>query len=313
MSDSEGEPQGSDLERAIDEVYQAPLETFVAARTALAASLRTQKRTADAARVKALVKPTATAWAVNQAWFRDRAAFDALLDSAARERDAHKAFAETRATDVRAAAAERERAAAVVVEAALRALGRTPSADARFRIAGTIDALASSGVPADQTLGRLTRDLQATGLGALGGWAAAAAAADAGQAPAPRPTVVVRNPEPAPPTRAERQARERAERLAQAEARLATATEAAGRAAVVHADATEALDRARQESDAAAQAIIDAEQRLEAARAAAADRRRTLADATRQASEAELQRARATRELTRAEADVKESKDGARG
>ena len=49
----------SSLESKIDGLYQGPLESFVAARTALAKTLTGD----EARRVKQLHKPTATAWA----------------------------------------------------------------------------------------------------------------------------------------------------------------------------------------------------------------------------------------------------------
>ena len=59
----------ADLESAIDDLYQLPLEAFVAERNALATAVRKAGDRAAADRVKALAKPSATAWAVNQAWW----------------------------------------------------------------------------------------------------------------------------------------------------------------------------------------------------------------------------------------------------
>lgn len=69
----------SDLERQIDELYQRPLSAFTSARQALAKSLSGAGAKADAARVKALVKPTVVPWAVNQVYWRARSIWDRLI------------------------------------------------------------------------------------------------------------------------------------------------------------------------------------------------------------------------------------------
>ena len=65
-----------------------------------------------------------------------------------------------------------------VTEAALQALGghKAVAPDVQYRIAGTVEALASSGVPEGEAPGRLTRDLQSSGLDALTALAEAAGA-----------------------------------------------------------------------------------------------------------------------------------------
>src|SRR5215468_1498647 len=55
----------SDLTAAILEVYQAPLDEFIARRDALAKELRAEKRRDDAALVKALRKPSRIAWSLD--------------------------------------------------------------------------------------------------------------------------------------------------------------------------------------------------------------------------------------------------------
>jgi hypothetical protein len=148
-----------------------------------------------------------TAWAVNQAWWRDQPRFQAMLDAGDALREAHIARLRGQSADVRAAAEARQRAVNAVVDRAVDALGGpdevTP--DARHRIAGTIEALASSGVPQDATVGWFSKDLQASGLEALSALTGIAPAPPT-KAPAPRPVVVSRTPEPTKPTT--REARE---------------------------------------------------------------------------------------------------------
>jgi len=287
-----------DLESAIDDLYRGALDTFTTARNDLAATLRKAGRRAEADRVKALTRPTASAWAVNQVWWRVAPVFHAFLDAGAAERAAHRAFASGRVADVRSAASQRERAVAAAVDAAAGALGRGGSADARFRIAGTIEALASGGVPAGLVPGRFTRDLQSTGLEALGGSGAAASSAPN---PSPRPSLV-RAPSAVPSqasTNADtkRAARRRAERMAEAEARLASVDAALQLASRDVRSTTTALEEAQAAHAAVVAHTEDLERQLAGARDAVATARRALGEATKAASEAELRHARTAREM----------------
>ncbi len=70
---------GDDLEAQLDALYAAPLADFVEARNALSKNLGAAGRKDDAARVKALAKPSAAAWAVNQIAFSSPRLLDALI------------------------------------------------------------------------------------------------------------------------------------------------------------------------------------------------------------------------------------------
>jgi len=166
-----------EIESAIDALYQGPLEAFTADRNALAAELRKGGDRAAADRVKALAKPSVTAWAVNQVWWTNRPAFEAMLEAGARLKNAHLTWSGGGQTDVRAAAEERRQAVRAVVDAAVAALGdpKTVAPETHYRISGTVEALASGAV-SDAAPGRLSKDLQASGLEGLGALAAAAAA-----------------------------------------------------------------------------------------------------------------------------------------
>ena len=172
---------GAATEKAIDALYQGPLDAFTANRNALAAELRKAGDRAAADLVKALPKPSVTAWAVNQVWWTDRETFQAMLEAGGRLKDAHLAWSSGGSTDVRAAAEDRRQAVRAVVDAALAALGdpKTVAPDLQYRISGTVEALASGGATDDARPGRLSRDLQSSGLEGLGALAAAAAAAPA--------------------------------------------------------------------------------------------------------------------------------------
>ena len=70
-----------DLEAAIDRLYQLPVAAFTEARNTLAAARRAAGDTDGASRVKALVKPSVVAWAVNQVFWSERAAFDRVVEA----------------------------------------------------------------------------------------------------------------------------------------------------------------------------------------------------------------------------------------
>src|SRR5689334_9858964 len=57
--------ESSELETAIVAVYRGPLDEFVSRRDALVKQLRAAKRREDADRVKALRKPSRTAWVLD--------------------------------------------------------------------------------------------------------------------------------------------------------------------------------------------------------------------------------------------------------
>jgi hypothetical protein len=54
------------LDDDVDELFKVPLAEFTGNRNALAARLKKESRAEDAERVKALSKPSVSAWAVNQ-------------------------------------------------------------------------------------------------------------------------------------------------------------------------------------------------------------------------------------------------------
>jgi hypothetical protein len=71
----------NELETALVTVYRGPLEEFVARRDALAKQLRAAKRRDDADRVKALRKPSRTAWVLDTIVHEDPAAIEQLVEA----------------------------------------------------------------------------------------------------------------------------------------------------------------------------------------------------------------------------------------
>jgi len=154
----------SALDAKIDDLYREPLNNFTSARNALAKSLSGD----DAKRVRALAKPTLVPWAVNQVYWRARAAYDRLMKSGERLRKAQIAALEGRSADVREASEAHRHAIAEAVAEAERlaaSAGSKPGADA---LARTFEALSlATGRP--ESPGRFTEAMQPAGFEALVG------------------------------------------------------------------------------------------------------------------------------------------------
>jgi hypothetical protein len=174
--------------QAGDELFGLPPEEFVAARDELARRLRREGDAEAAKQVKALRRPSLSAWAVNRlARERGRALGD-LLAAGERLRAAHQAaLAGEGAAELRSAAKAEREAVAGLVETALELLREAghPATDAtRARVAATLHAAAASPEAADLVRnGRLTTDLDPSGFGTAADAAFdAAAVAAAGRA-----------------------------------------------------------------------------------------------------------------------------------
>jgi hypothetical protein len=160
------------LENEINRLYGLPLDEFTAARDRLSRERRKAGERAEAARVKELRKPTASAWAVNQVSRRERGRMRKLLEAGARLRQAQaELLGGGTATAVQQAAdAERALVTELVAKASdvLVSAGHSPSAALLQRISQTLHAAA--GDDEGRALiesGRLTTDLSPAGLGPL--------------------------------------------------------------------------------------------------------------------------------------------------
>src|ERR1041385_5264080 len=76
------------LDDDIDALFQLPQTEFIGARKALAARLKKNGFVSEAEDVKALAKPSISAWTVNQLYWRHREAFDELIATGQRFRKA---------------------------------------------------------------------------------------------------------------------------------------------------------------------------------------------------------------------------------
>lgn len=276
-----------------DALFALPRAEFTAARNALAARLKKEGQTAEAQRVKALTRPSATAWAVNQLFWRHRRDFDRLLTINEKVRQAQL----ERSDDLRSLLAERRKtisALASIAATLMTEAGHAASVDARHRVTTTLESLTSlDRASIELQAGRLTSDLEPLGFESL--------AALLGGTPLPQGKLLdfrqgakkkqdgkekqdtkekqqAREKENAA---AERAARARAEALKLAETALTNARREAARAESAAAKADEqrkALEREKQEIEARHAAA------LQASRAAADEVRKTaraVADAER--------------------------------
>jgi hypothetical protein len=158
-------------DREVDRLFGLAPEAFVAARDKLARQHRRDGDQDAAARVKALRRPSLSAWAVNQLARGRRPELERLLDAGERLRGAHRADPAGSAVDeLRAAAlAEREAVNGLVAAALdlLREAGHRTDDATRDRVASTLHAAAADPAAADLVRGgRLTRDLDAPDFGA---------------------------------------------------------------------------------------------------------------------------------------------------
>ncbi len=154
------------MDDEFEKLYRAPLSEFVFLRNALAAALKKAGDADGAKRVKALVKPNASAWAVNQLYWKEPLSFDALIAAGDRYRDV---FSEEGVRED----AERERLEAVrdatgIARAILERSAKSASNVVMRRVETTLDALASYGSANPEPMdGRLTRDLEPPGFAAF--------------------------------------------------------------------------------------------------------------------------------------------------
>ena len=164
---------GPDLlaEDAIAALFRLPLESFTQARNALAASLKKQGLAQASARAKALPKPPASAWAVNQIHWQRKAVMDRLIAAGDHFRQAQTERLSGGGPDLRATFDKRRDALAAAVSTAagiLTASGHPPTPDLLRRVTTTLEAVATFGTTLfAPPRGRLIADLAPQGFEAL--------------------------------------------------------------------------------------------------------------------------------------------------
>jgi hypothetical protein len=274
----------------LDVLFTLPLGEFTAARNALASRLKKEGRLVEAARVKEMIKPPATAWAVNQLHWRHRKELDRLLAVSEKARKAQAA----RRSDLRSLLDQRRRMISDLANQASEILsesGHATSVEARQKIVTTLESLAAwAQTNPDVQAGRLTADLEPLGFDGLAALLGGAAFSPAKVLPfrnaertgAPRPRVKDAEEKAAARTRA-KDALKAAEKKVAAARRDVQRADAAKARAAAHAEALEderreldvrcrkaelAARSARDEALKSARALEDAERAVAAAREA---------------------------------------------
>jgi signal transduction histidine kinase len=152
-----------------DALFALPLDEFTNARNALAKRLAAKGNDEQAAEVKALRKPSVTAWAVNQLAHTHTREVKRLVEATDRVRDASSAG------ELRVATDERTKILAQLVDEASEILdeaGRAASRAQLDKITQTLQtASASEELRDDLTAGRIRADLESSGFGEISAFA----------------------------------------------------------------------------------------------------------------------------------------------
>ena len=298
-----------ELESEIDKLYGVPLDEFIHDRDELAKRLRREGEREAAERIKKLRKPSAGAWALNQAIRRRRKETEVLLAAGERLREAHESLMSGGDPAALRDAMQEERglasALADCAEAIASETGKSGPA-LRERVRSTLHAATVDEEARDELAkGRFIREREAVGLGpfgaaapvapargrtkdragAGGGGRGRAAAGDGGRSAGATKggRTAARAKEPSAAERQKAAERERRERLAEAERVLGEARAALEEAEAAHSHAADELQAARE-------AVGAAEDTEREARAVARERRRAVGKLER-----ELERLRAKR------------------
>jgi len=167
---TETETKGQ-LENDVDALYKLSLAEFTAARNTLAAQLKKAGRGNEADFVKSLVKPSVTAWAVNQLYWKHREVFDRLIATGERFRQAQTSGLARKVADMRGALDARREVLAQVSDLAtslLRDAGHSPTPDTMLRVTTTLEAISVyASNPDGPTPGRLSHDVDPPGFESL--------------------------------------------------------------------------------------------------------------------------------------------------
>jgi hypothetical protein len=301
-------------ETEIDALFQLSPPEFVTARNALAAQLKKAGRDEAASVVKSLSKPSISAWTVNQLYWKHRAAFEKLLATGERFRQAQASRLAGRNTDIHRLLNERREELSAMARLAVailqRASGASPPGVMR-RITASLEALSAYGtLEGAPRAGRLVVDVDPPGFDALA--ALIPRVGDGTRAPVPSKVLAFQKEAKAPARGRKRsagdaEAREK-ERQAQLSAARAAKREAshtlvAARRAAVHAEAglKKAATRAKETED----AMVAMEARLQKVASKAHETRQRARRAAVEAEsaaqaveEAERTLDKATRELS---------------
>jgi hypothetical protein len=318
------------LQEELERLYALPPNAFTEARNELAARLRREGRRDAAAEVKALPRPTASAWATSRLMRLEPARFQALLAAGGQARQAQRQVLGGRAASNAAAAARLHdalhRARTLIEELRRRGLellgasGSPATAGTADRLGADLQALAfTAGAESAIARGWLDHDLEPPGFEVLAGLQAAAGGAaqraTSGEEPTgkgiarepvrrPEPRLLPGKEEPPPRHAAARgaargrlQAGGERQEQARRERDRAFLQQARERQRSRLAEAEAAVQQAAAESERLAAAAAAAERAAVAAESEAAEARQRAGEARREAERAGRDAERARRLL----------------
>jgi len=176
------------FEDEVDALYKLPLAEFTAARNALAKRLKQSGRGNEADFVKALAKPSGSAWAVNLLYWNHRDAFDKLIATGERFREAQSSRLSRKVADMRVALDARREVLSHVSQLAsalLRDAGHNPTPDTMLRVTTTLEALSAYASSTDGPRpGRLIHDVDPPGFESLASFVPGTGSAERTKEPA---------------------------------------------------------------------------------------------------------------------------------
>lgn len=280
-------------EEDVDALFSLPLSEFIGARNALAVRLKKAGRGDEADQVKALAKPSISAWAVNQLYWQHRNVFDQLISTGQRFRKAQTA---SKVADIHEALDSRREALSHLSDLTttlLRDAGHNPSPETVHRVATTLEALSVyASLPGGPALGRLTQDVDPPGFDSLASLMSGAGMPKLTlvppKAPASTKSAAAARVQPKKVSTGEQRRLEEArqKRIAAAKGSLQDAKRLLSAAHAREQRAVTAQKKADAEAKATEKQKREAEQRLEKVRSAAAFVNRRAAYATAEVDEA---------------------------
>jgi flagellar biosynthesis GTPase FlhF len=313
---AEGTGEAEPADGDIDALFKLAPPEFVAARNALAARFKKAGRPDAANRVKALPKPSISAWTVNQVYWRHRIEFDKLLATGERFRRAQASRLTGSGPDIRGLLNERREVLSEIsrlAAAILQKSGGSSPAGVMRRVTATLEAISAYGsLPGAPRAGHLVEDVDPPGFEALA--ALVPRVGDATPIEAPSRVLAFQKEAPAASRKAKsRQDTRRNEQ--QRQAQLAAARAARQKAERALADARKLVETSQAVLKKAAtlaketeKDMVAAEQRLQKAASTAHEARQRARraaveaeTAAQAAEEAEVTLDRAKRDLDRLE------------
>ena len=288
------------LEDDVDALYRLPLAEFTAARNTLAGRLKQGGRGNEADFVRTLVKPSISAWAVNQLYWKHREAFDRLIATGERIRQAQTSSLARKVADIRGALDARREALSHVSDlstALLRDAGHNPTPDTIRRVTATLEAMSvNASIPDAPRPGRLAHDVDPPGFESLASMIPGASRTERTKEP-PRVTQSRESGRAATSTRRKAESAAEVSQLEETrQARVAAAKVSLQEAKRLQVDArarAQSLEAALKKADAEAKDAEkhrrEAEERFERARAAseeAARHAKSVAAEVKQAAKA---------------------------